>query len=131
MERFSFFKPFVLPEECKEVNDLPSMVEECYNPSIADIVNNPNCLLRPSPCMYDNGDDVVEVDSYWDNDIQNVFGNEDAYANAPQAQAEREQAKRGTKQAREHPAENGEPIGEAGGGSEEVRSTSSEEEDVN
>lgn len=57
-------------EKYKEKSDLPSMVEPCYNPSISEIVNNPNCLLRPRTPYYDDGDEIEYVESNWENDLQ-------------------------------------------------------------
>lgn len=55
----------------REVNNEPSMVEPCYNPSIAEIVENPNCLVRHG--MYDEGDDLPD-------DMDDNFSYEPLYA---------------------------------------------------
>lgn len=54
----------------KEINNLPSMVEPCYNPSIAEIVQNPNCLVKHG--IYDEGDDIPD-------NMDDNFSNEPLY----------------------------------------------------
>lgn len=123
-KRFSYFDKFELPEDCKEYNSLPSMVEECYNPSIADIINNPTCLLRPRPCMYDDGDSLEEVETSWDNDIQNTYvENVCDDIPAPKARKAGTDKREGTTSKKDPAGENGEPRNGSGEGSGESQSS--------
>lgn len=56
-----------------EENTMPSMVEECYNPSIADILANPSLAAHTLTPHYEDESDTGEVPTDWDNDIQDIY----------------------------------------------------------
>lgn len=56
-----------------EENTMPSMVEECYNPSIADILANPSLAAHTLTPHYEDESVSDEVPTDWDNDIQNIY----------------------------------------------------------
>lgn len=58
----------------REVNDMPSMVENVYNPTIAEILANPSVLVKPRTPNFDEGEDIEYVDEPWNNDLQNLSG---------------------------------------------------------
>lgn len=53
---------------------MPSMVENVYNPTIAEILANPSVLGKPRTPNFDEGEDIQYVDESWNNDLQNLFG---------------------------------------------------------
>lgn len=56
-----------------EENTMPSMVEECYNPSISDILANPSLAARTLTPHYEEESASDDVPTDWDNDIQDIF----------------------------------------------------------
>lgn len=59
-----------------EVNNEPSMCEPVYNPSIADMLYNPQLMIQHFKPMFDDGDDISDVPSSWENDVQSIDFNE-------------------------------------------------------
>lgn len=55
-----------------EVNNEPSMCEPVYNPSIADMLYNPQLMIQHFKPMFDDGEDISDVPSSWENDIQSI-----------------------------------------------------------
>lgn len=56
-----------------EENTMPSMVENCYNPSIADILANPSLAAHSLTPHYEDESANDEVPTEWDNDIQDIY----------------------------------------------------------
>lgn len=55
-----------------EVNNLPSMVEPCHNPTISEMLLHPELMVMRGG-TYDEGDSLDDVPDEWDNDIQETF----------------------------------------------------------
>lgn len=55
-----------------EVNNLPSMVEPCHNPTISEMLLHPELMVTRGG-SYDEGESLEEVPDSWDNDIQDFL----------------------------------------------------------
>lgn len=55
-----------------EVNNLPSMVEPCHNPTISEMLLHPELMVMRGG-TYDEGESLEEVSDSWDNDIQDFL----------------------------------------------------------
>lgn len=64
---------FPISKENMEDNFPPSMVEDVNNPTIAQIVANPQCLLRQhGTALFDTNEDFEEVEERYNDDIQAI-----------------------------------------------------------
>lgn len=57
-----------------EVNNLPSMVEPCHNPTISEMLLHPELMVTRRG-TYDEGEELEEVPDSWNNDIQDFLYN--------------------------------------------------------
>lgn len=55
-----------------EVNNLPSMVEPCHNPTISEMLLHPELMVMRGG-KFDDGEDLTDVPDDWNNDIQDIF----------------------------------------------------------
>lgn len=55
-----------------EVNNLPSMVEPCHNPTISEMLLHPELMVMRGG-TYDEGDSLEDVPDDWSNDLQDTF----------------------------------------------------------
>nr|QXN72807.1 MAG: hypothetical protein [Microvirus sp.] len=54
------------PQQFQEVNNEPSMVEPCFNPTIKDYLSNPALIARQG--MFDDGEDIEELPDLWNDE---------------------------------------------------------------
>ena len=71
-----------------EVNNLPSMVEPCHNPTISEMLLHPELMVMRSG-SFDDGDSLEDVPDDWDNDIQATFNEVSDRLNKKDVKSER------------------------------------------
>lgn len=89
-------------EACQEVNEGPSMVEPCYNPSIRDYLTNPTLVARNG--IYDQGEEVED-------DLPDNWSDEPLYSELP-ARADKPSGRKAKRQAEPASDRKAEPAGE-------------------
>lgn len=78
-----------------EIVDYPSMVEPCYCPTIGELLLHPDLMLKYNEPLFDDGDDISDVDSPWErDDLQQQSFDEGRPVYTPRG-AERSEAQRG------------------------------------
>lgn len=68
-------------QEFLEVNPEPIEPKRFFNPSIQDMLTNPQCMIQPLPCTYLE-DEPENIPDAWNDDIQNYY---DQFAPKPKS----------------------------------------------